>query len=156
MENKGWGGTKLFCCRRLFGAALTFLNAWYCRNWFRASFYIYTMTTGEALEALQLNHLLGHDKDENPIRNILGAVGWHPSDLEQNWSRPPQPVIHPFIGSQGSRFQFSIYPKNLCESWRWGILNVRQNVVKSFLRGQLPPGQTQEIQNEILALGIPL
>jgi hypothetical protein len=26
-KNKGWGGTKFFCCRRLFGAALTFLNA---------------------------------------------------------------------------------------------------------------------------------
>ena len=37
-----------------------------------------------------------------------------------------------------------------------GVLHVRQNVVKSFLRGQLPPGQTQEIQNEMLALGIPL
>ena len=37
-----------------------------------------------------------------------------------------------------------------------GVLHVRQNVVKSFLQGQLPPGQTQEIQNEMLALGIPL
>lgn len=37
-----------------------------------------------------------------------------------------------------------------------GVLHVRQNVVKSFLRGQLPPAQTQEIQNEMLAMGIPL
>ena len=35
-------------------------------------------------------------------------------------------------------------------------LNVKPSVVKSFFHGHLPPAQTQEIQNEILALGISL
>lgn len=36
------------------------------------------------------------------------------------------------------------------------ILNIRPKVVQSFLRGQLAPGQTQEIQKDMLALGITL
>jgi type II secretory pathway predicted ATPase ExeA len=36
------------------------------------------------------------------------------------------------------------------------MLNVRPKVIRSFLRGQLTPGQTQEIHNDMLALGIPL
>lgn len=36
------------------------------------------------------------------------------------------------------------------------VLNIRPKVVQSFLRGQLAPGQMQEIQKEMLALGIPL
>jgi type II secretory pathway predicted ATPase ExeA len=48
-----------------------------------------------------------------------------------------------------TRFGYNI--KTLAE-----VLNVRPNVVKSFLRKQLPPGQTQELQSELLALGIPL
>jgi N-acetyl-anhydromuramyl-L-alanine amidase AmpD len=35
-------------------------------------------------------------------------------------------------------------------------LNVRLSVIRSFFRGQLPPGQTQEIQNEMLAMGLPI
>jgi type II secretory pathway predicted ATPase ExeA len=37
-----------------------------------------------------------------------------------------------------------------------GVLNVRPAIVKSFFRGQLSPNQTQEIQNEMLAMGIPI
>ncbi len=36
------------------------------------------------------------------------------------------------------------------------LLNVRPAEIKSFLHGQLSPGRTQELQNEILAAGIPL
>jgi type II secretory pathway predicted ATPase ExeA len=36
------------------------------------------------------------------------------------------------------------------------VLNVRPAVIKSFFHGQLPPGQTQEIQNEMLAIGLPI
>jgi type II secretory pathway predicted ATPase ExeA len=36
------------------------------------------------------------------------------------------------------------------------ILNVRPAVLKSFFQGQLPPGRTQELQNEMLAAGIPI
>ncbi len=36
------------------------------------------------------------------------------------------------------------------------ILNIRPTVVQSFFQGQLPPGRMQEIQNEMLAVGIPI
>ena len=35
-------------------------------------------------------------------------------------------------------------------------LNVRPNIIRSFLRGKLPPGRTQEIQAEMPATGIPV
>jgi len=35
-------------------------------------------------------------------------------------------------------------------------INVQPKIVRSFLRGKLSPGQTQEIQVEMLAAGIPL
>ena len=35
-------------------------------------------------------------------------------------------------------------------------LNVRPSVIRSFFRGQLPPGQTQELQKELLAMGLPV
>lgn len=35
-------------------------------------------------------------------------------------------------------------------------LNVRPAVIRSFFQGHLPPGQTQEIQNEMLAMGLPV
>lgn len=35
-------------------------------------------------------------------------------------------------------------------------LNVRPKVIRSFFHGQLSPGQTKEIQDEMLAMGIPL
>ncbi len=37
-----------------------------------------------------------------------------------------------------------------------GTINVQPKVIRSFLGGKLPPGQTQEIQVEMLAVGIPL
>jgi type II secretory pathway predicted ATPase ExeA len=36
------------------------------------------------------------------------------------------------------------------------LLNTRQAEVRSFLHGQLPPGRTEEIRNELLRVGIPL
>jgi type II secretory pathway predicted ATPase ExeA len=36
------------------------------------------------------------------------------------------------------------------------LLNVRPAEIKSFLHGQLSPGRTQELKNEMLAAGIPL
>jgi type II secretory pathway predicted ATPase ExeA len=36
------------------------------------------------------------------------------------------------------------------------ILNVRPAVLQSFFQGQLPPGRMQELQNEMLAVGIPI
>ena len=36
------------------------------------------------------------------------------------------------------------------------ILNVRPTVLKSFFQGQLPAGRVQELQNEMLAAGIPV
>jgi type II secretory pathway predicted ATPase ExeA len=36
------------------------------------------------------------------------------------------------------------------------VLNVKPAVIKSFFRGQLPPSQTQEIQNDMLAMGLPV
>ncbi len=36
------------------------------------------------------------------------------------------------------------------------VLNVRPAIIRSFFRGQLTPGQTHEIQNEMLAMGIPI
>lgn len=36
------------------------------------------------------------------------------------------------------------------------LLNAKPAEVRSFLRGKLPPSQTQEFQNEIRAAGIPL
>lgn len=36
------------------------------------------------------------------------------------------------------------------------LLNVRPAEIRSFLRGQLPPGRTEELRNELLAVGIPL
>lgn len=36
------------------------------------------------------------------------------------------------------------------------VLNVRPFVIRSFFHGQLPPGQTQEIQKEMLAIGLPI
>ena len=36
------------------------------------------------------------------------------------------------------------------------ILNVRPAVLKSFFQGQLPSGRVQELQNEMLAAGIPI
>lgn len=35
-------------------------------------------------------------------------------------------------------------------------VNVQPKVIRSFLRGKLSPGQSQEIQEEMLAAGIPL
>jgi hypothetical protein len=35
-------------------------------------------------------------------------------------------------------------------------VNVQPKVIRSFLRGKLSPGQSQEIQQEMLAAGIPL
>jgi len=35
-------------------------------------------------------------------------------------------------------------------------LNLRPTVIRSFFHGHLPPGQTQEIQNELLAMGLPI
>ncbi len=36
------------------------------------------------------------------------------------------------------------------------LMNVRPAEIRSFLHGQLPPGRTQELQNQMLAAGIPL
>ena len=36
------------------------------------------------------------------------------------------------------------------------LLNAKPREIKAFLRGQLPPGRTQELQTELLAVGIPL
>ena len=36
------------------------------------------------------------------------------------------------------------------------MLNVRPREIRSFLHGQLPPSRTQELQQEMLAVGIPL
>jgi type II secretory pathway predicted ATPase ExeA len=36
------------------------------------------------------------------------------------------------------------------------LLNMRQADVRAFLRGQLPPGRTEELHNQLLATGIPL
>ena len=36
------------------------------------------------------------------------------------------------------------------------LLNARPREIKAFLRGQLAPGRTQELQTELLAAGIPL
>jgi type II secretory pathway predicted ATPase ExeA len=36
------------------------------------------------------------------------------------------------------------------------VLNIRQADVRAFLRGQLPPGQTEELHNQLLATGLPL
>ena len=36
------------------------------------------------------------------------------------------------------------------------VLNIRQAEVRAFLHGQLPPGQTEELHNQLLATGIPL
>jgi hypothetical protein len=36
------------------------------------------------------------------------------------------------------------------------VLNIRQADVRAFLRGQLPPGRTEELHNQLLATGIPL
>ena len=36
------------------------------------------------------------------------------------------------------------------------LLNLRQADVRAFLRGQLPPGRTEELHNQLLATGIPL
>ena len=35
-------------------------------------------------------------------------------------------------------------------------LNVRPKVIRAFFRGQLSPGQTKEIQDEMLTMGISL
>ena len=35
------------------------------------------------------------------------------------------------------------------------MLNVKPSEVRSFLHGQLPPGRTQELQDQMLAAGIP-
>jgi len=37
-----------------------------------------------------------------------------------------------------------------------GLLNVRPGVVRSFLHGQLPPGRTQDMKEQMLQLGIPV
>jgi hypothetical protein len=36
------------------------------------------------------------------------------------------------------------------------LLNAKPREIKAFLRGQLAPGRTQELQTELLAVGIPL
>ncbi len=36
------------------------------------------------------------------------------------------------------------------------LLNARPAEIRSFLHGQLPPGRTEELRNELLAVGIPL
>jgi hypothetical protein len=36
------------------------------------------------------------------------------------------------------------------------VLNVRPREIRSFLQGRLPPSRTQELQQEMLAVGIPL
>jgi hypothetical protein len=36
------------------------------------------------------------------------------------------------------------------------VLNAKPREIKAFLRGQLAPGRTQELQSELLAAGIPL
>jgi hypothetical protein len=36
------------------------------------------------------------------------------------------------------------------------LLHIRQPEVRSFLYGQLPPGRTEELHNQLLAAGIPL
>lgn len=36
------------------------------------------------------------------------------------------------------------------------LLNAKPGEIRSFLRGRLPPGRTQEFQSEIQAAGIPL
>jgi len=36
------------------------------------------------------------------------------------------------------------------------LLHIRQAEVRSFLHGQLPPGRTEELHNQLLAAGIPL
>ncbi len=37
-----------------------------------------------------------------------------------------------------------------------GLLNVRRTEVRSFLQGQLPPGRTQDMRDQMLKIGIPL
>ena len=41
--------------------------------------------------------------------------------------------------------------KNLSE-----IMNVKPTVIKSLFKGQLPPANLQELQNEMLSIGIPV
>ena len=36
------------------------------------------------------------------------------------------------------------------------LLNIRQAEVRAFLHGQLSPGRTEELHNQLLAAGIPL
>jgi hypothetical protein len=36
------------------------------------------------------------------------------------------------------------------------LLNIRPTEIRSLFHGQLPPTRTQELQNEMLAVGIPL
>jgi hypothetical protein len=36
------------------------------------------------------------------------------------------------------------------------LLNVRTTEVRSFLHGQLPPGRTQDMRDQMLRIGIPL
>lgn len=36
------------------------------------------------------------------------------------------------------------------------LLNVRTTEVRSFLQGQLPPGRTQDMRDQMLKIGIPL
>jgi hypothetical protein len=36
------------------------------------------------------------------------------------------------------------------------LLNIRQAEVRGFLHGQLPPGRTEELHHQLLAVGIPL
>jgi hypothetical protein len=35
-------------------------------------------------------------------------------------------------------------------------VNVQPKIIRSFLRGKMSPGQSQEIQEEMLVAGIPL
>jgi hypothetical protein len=36
------------------------------------------------------------------------------------------------------------------------LLNIREAEVRAFLHGQLPPGRTEELHQQLLAVGLPL
>lgn len=90
----------------------------------------------------------------------LQILDYLPRMLEQSYRLGEKPVTATIVNSTLAPDLHALEPmltrhgygvKALSE-----LLHIRQPEVRSFLYGQLPPGRTEELHNQLLAAGIPL
>ncbi len=108
-----------------------------------------TLITDEAVELL-VEHLA------TPLQMELYLT----LAFEEAYQVGQNPVTPEIIDAVLSKQLDNLEPKLVRHGYNTQVLsrllNVRPAEIRSFLHGQLPPGRTEELRNELLAVGIPL